>query len=227
MRIESSITSVSWIPQGSVTGMAKLPFSLGLTHYDERPAPTLPPADQLRSDRNVRELNHLEAWIEVEDGRIVNAGYGDHAGFVGSTALDLGFSIVTVPGVSRPVLRRRPFISSRTGRFIQTVGGRTGMPFPRLRVRPPFIAWNSSTAWTTLMLTLRADGHSEGWMLGASPFPRHVLYDASGTLIGETVRTDFGRWFATNAGRHTPWGGYDREPLEMREFATTGERSAA
>ena len=37
MHIESSITAVSWIPVGSVTGLARVPFSLGVTRYDGRP----------------------------------------------------------------------------------------------------------------------------------------------------------------------------------------------
>ena len=35
MRIESSITSVSWIPSEAVEGMFKMPFQLGLARYDE------------------------------------------------------------------------------------------------------------------------------------------------------------------------------------------------
>lgn len=227
MRIESSITSVSWIPEGSVTGLAKVPFSLGVTHYDDRPPPRLGDIDALRVDRNVREVNRLEAWIDVREGRIIDGGYGGLAAFVGSTALDLGFTRVNVPGRARPVLRRRPFVTARTARFVQTVGGRTGMPFPRLTARAPFLAWNSSTAWTTLMLTLHSDGRKEGWLLGASPFPRHFLYDDEGNRMAETTVTDFGRWFASHYGRETPWRGYDLEPLELREIAPVHEQEAA
>jgi hypothetical protein len=39
MRIESSVTSVSWIPSEAITGMAKVPFEAGFTHYDV-PRPT-------------------------------------------------------------------------------------------------------------------------------------------------------------------------------------------
>ena len=38
-RIESSVTSVSWIPRDAITGLTKLPFDLGVAHYD------LPPPD--------------------------------------------------------------------------------------------------------------------------------------------------------------------------------------
>ncbi len=127
MRIESSVTSVSWIPEGSVSGLARVPFSLGVTHYDDRPRTRLGDIDALRADPNVREVNRLEAWIEVHDGRINRSGYGRNSGFVGSTCLDLGVTRVTVSGRARPVLRRRPLVSAQTARFVQTIGGRTGM----------------------------------------------------------------------------------------------------
>ncbi len=37
MRIESSVTSVSWIPSEAIEGLPKLPFELGIGHYDEPP----------------------------------------------------------------------------------------------------------------------------------------------------------------------------------------------
>jgi len=101
------------------------------------------------------------------------------------------------------------------------------VPFPRLTRKPPFFAWNSSTAWTTLVLTLHADGRTDGWLLGASPFPRHSLYDNDGNLVAETALTDFSTWFATCYGRGTPWGGREVEPLELRETLPVGERQVA
>ena len=37
MSWNSSVTSVSWIPSEAVTGMTKLPFEVGFTHYDKPP----------------------------------------------------------------------------------------------------------------------------------------------------------------------------------------------
>lgn len=226
MRFESSITTASWIPQGSVSGLAKIPFSLGVTHYDERPPSRLEGLDALRVNENIREVNRLEAWIDVRDGRIVDAGYLGSGGYVGSTRLDLGFGQITVAGRARQVLRRRPLVSARAARFIQTVGGRTGMPFPRFTSRVPFVAWNSSTAWTTLLLTIHADGRSDGWLLGASPFPRHAIYNHDGNLMGETTSTNFAAWFSSLYGRETPWGGRDLEPLAMRELVPDAQAVA-
>ena len=37
MRVESSITSVSWIPSDSVSGLYKAGFSVGASHPDDPP----------------------------------------------------------------------------------------------------------------------------------------------------------------------------------------------
>ena len=36
-RFESSITSISWIPSEAIEGLSKVPFELGVTHYDQVP----------------------------------------------------------------------------------------------------------------------------------------------------------------------------------------------
>lgn len=35
MRIEGSVTSISWIPSEAIKGVTKLPFSMGVAHYDD------------------------------------------------------------------------------------------------------------------------------------------------------------------------------------------------
>jgi hypothetical protein len=47
MRFESSVTSVSWIPQGAVEGYFRLPFELGVAHYDPPPPEVLGDLDEL------------------------------------------------------------------------------------------------------------------------------------------------------------------------------------
>ena len=37
MRVESSVTSITWIPSEAVAGMPKMPFEMGIAHYDEPP----------------------------------------------------------------------------------------------------------------------------------------------------------------------------------------------
>ena len=211
MKIESTVTAVSWIPAGTVKGLAKPPFSLGLTHYDEEPPALIQDKEALLRDERFREVNVLRAWIEVEQGKIV--GYGQSgAGHVASTALNLGLGKVAVKGHALPALRYELDVNPDYVTFAQTVGGRTGMPFPRPVRKAPFLQYHSAIAWSTLALTLHANGRVERELIGASPFPRHYLYDDDGRLIGDTVVTDFKAWFGSCFGRRTPWRGMDNRP---------------
>ncbi len=40
MRIEGSVTAISWIPSEAIEGMPKLPFELGVGHWDVSATPT-------------------------------------------------------------------------------------------------------------------------------------------------------------------------------------------
>ena len=51
MRIESSVTSITWIPSEAIKGMPKLPFELGLTHYDDPPPDRIDDLAALRDSR--------------------------------------------------------------------------------------------------------------------------------------------------------------------------------
>ncbi|PZR97596.1 MAG: hypothetical protein DLM70_19050 [Chloroflexi bacterium] len=41
MRIEASVTSISWIPFASIEGLTKIPFEMGICKYDDPPRQTL------------------------------------------------------------------------------------------------------------------------------------------------------------------------------------------
>ena len=84
-----------------------------------------------------------------------------------------------------------------------------GLPAPRRVSGKPFMRIQSASAWTTLELVIRADGSSEGKMIGASPFPRHWVYDADGVLVEKSAKVDFERWYRESHGKHTPWGDED------------------
>ena len=66
---------------------------------------------------------------------------------------------------------------------------------------------------TTLALTLDVDGSSTYELVGASPFPRHWIYDHSGKLVAKSGTIDFKAWFNDAFGAHTPWGDYDSPAL--------------
>lgn len=214
MRIESSVTSVSWIPSEAVEGMFKMPFALGLAHYDEPLPDVLKDIDAWRKADLFREANELRAFIEVEDGRIVQHGHLGR-GHIGVTQLKVGPRTVTVPAVAMPVLRPDPQVTDTSVRFVQTAGGRTGMPAPRPVPRKPFFQIDSAIAWTTLSLTIHADGRSEAELVGASPFPRHWIYDDTGKLVAKSGLIDSRSWLNEAFGERTPWGDYDSPAVTM------------
>ncbi len=208
MRIDSSVTAISWIPSEAIEGMPKLPFELGIGKYDEPPPDRLEEGDleRLRDEDRFREANHLGAWVEVEDGKIVGHGHAGY-GLVGSTRFSFGGPMgITVPGVAFDVLQPEPEVSGEAVRFVQTVGGRAGFPAPRRVSGKPYFRIHSATAWTTLALTIRADGSSEYDVVGASPFPRHWIYDGDGNLAAKSGTVDFKTWYREAHGDNTPWG---------------------
>lgn len=107
--------------------------------------------------------------------------------------------------------------------FQQTTGGRPGVPAPRLVEGRPFVRMIGPTVWTTLQLMINADGTSYGAMVGASAFPRHWVYDASGGLIAKSGVTDFRRWYAKAHGTHSPWG-EENSPVLLTMAETALER---
>ena len=226
MRIESSVTSLSWIPSEAVKGMTRLPFEMGVAHYDPPPPDTLGDLDELRSADRFRFANHLRAWIEVEDGKIVGWGHAGR-GHIGSTTVRVGPKALVFQAVAFPDLQPEPEVFEGGVRFVQTAGGRTGVPAPRTVRRPPFVQVAAPLAWSTLALTIRADGSSDWEVPGASPFPRHWVYDHNGALAAKTGMIDFSGWYRSAFGRHTPWGDEDSPALvTLAETALERELSA-
>lgn len=218
MRVEATVVSVSWIPTDSLSGPLKTGMDLRLSHWDPPPPGELARAtdeihDLCRHDR-FRFANLLGAWADTEGDSIVDAGFAEHSDLVmGATTVHVGPVGATFRAGSMPVLRREPEVSGDTARFVQTVGGRTGVPLPRPVPHPPYVRWQAPTVWTTLQLTLRADGSSEVEVLGASAFPRHWVYDASGRVVLKSGLTDQANWMAHSFGVRTPWADRDREAL--------------
>jgi len=205
MRIESSVVSVSWIPRGAVEGMVKVPFEMGVAHYDMPPPDRLTDLQALLASSAVRFANELRAWIEMDGGKVTGCGHAGkgHMGYTNMRVAGLG---VTFPGVSFPDLRGEPEVREDSVRFTQTVGGRAGMPAPRRVHRRPFAQLAAPTVWSTLALTLYADGSSDFEVVGASPFPRHWIYDHDGRLAAKTGFIDFETWYRESFGDKSPWG---------------------
>jgi Cyclic nucleotide-binding domain len=223
MRIESSVTSLSWIPSEAIKGIGtKLPFEKGIAHYDDPPPEVIDDLEALREQDRFRFANHLAAWIEVEDGAITSYGQGG-GGFIGSTTLRLGRRSATFQAVALPDLRPEPIASQDEVTFVQTAGGRTGVPAPRRVRRAPFVQFSAPLAWTTLTLTIRADGTSTSELSGASPFPRHWVYGEDHKLSSKSGLIDFTTWYRRAFGKNSPWGELD-SPALTTEVETALER---
>ena len=80
--------------------------------------------------------------------------------------------------------------------------------------------------WTTLSLTIHADGHSEHELFGASEFPRHWIYDQDVRLTAKAGLADFKEWYRHAFGKHTPWGDQD-SPALVTEVESALERELA
>jgi hypothetical protein len=235
-RIESSVLSLSWIPSEAVTGLPKQFFAAGVTHYDDPPPDAITSTGELHGLRDAarfRFANHLAAWIDVEDGRVVDGGYCG-GGLMGITTVSLIGRTARFEPVALPDRRDDPAIGEGEARFVQTAGGRAPIPAPRTVRHPPFFQLKPPDVWTTLALTLRADGSSEYEVVGASGFPRHWVYNPTGQLAAKAGLADFKDWYRTSFGKHTPWGDEDSkayvtavESALERQLSTTIMRGGA
>lgn len=237
MRLSGAVTALTWIPSEAVTGVVlRLPFEFGVSKYDEPPPDQIDGVEALEGLRvadRFRFANRLSAWIEVSDGRVVD--HGQHGrSYLGSTTLTLAgqgltFAAVPMPDLQSARVVSRPSAEPGHGevagvRFEQTGGGRTGVPAPRRVVRPPYVQVFAPMAWSTLALTLWADGRKDIDLAGASPFPRHWVYDEDGRLAKKSSTIDYHQWSVAAYGSQTPWGANDSAAV-VHEVETALERA--
>ncbi|MBW3658165.1 MAG: cyclic nucleotide-binding domain-containing protein [Actinobacteria bacterium] len=224
MRIEAKVFSISWIPSEAISGHMRIPMDAGIGHYDDPPPDRVHDLQQLNDEGRFRFANLLRAAIEVDDdGRITGH---EHLGrsYISTTDVHLGSrKVFAFQPVAFPDLRPEPEVGDGWVRFEQTSGGRTGAPMPRRVSGPPFVRVTPPTAWTTLSLTIHADGRVEQEVRGASPFPRHWIYGDDGQLTAKSGITDFSTWSREHFGDNSPWGDVDT-PALITEVETALER---
>jgi hypothetical protein len=212
-RHEAAVTSLSWIPTEAIEGAQRMAFDSGITHYDPPPPAEGMDVEALCEEDRFRFANELRAFVTVDgSGRITDCGYAGR-GLMGSTLVNLRAVKHRFQAVQLPTIQREPEHGDGWVRFVQTCGGRTGVPAPRRVRRKPFVQWQAPLVWTTLSLTLHADGRSEHKLVGASRFPRHWVYDGQNTLSLKSGLTDFKDWYRKSFGKHSPWGDEDSEAL--------------
>jgi Cyclic nucleotide-binding domain len=209
MRIESSVTAITWLPFSVLDAMPDLPLGIAVAHFDEPPPEPLCDVDRLRAADAFREANELRAWISVENGVIVDHGRGGRT-LVAGARTDRANDQIAFPAIEFPVLRPEAEVGDGFVRFQQTVGGRIGLPAPRPLRGKPYLHIGSATAWTTLELVIRADGSSEGRLVASSPFPRHWVYGADGRLVSEHGLADYDGWYHESF-QESPWAGGELE----------------
>src|SRR5512133_1181089 len=162
--------------------MPRLPFDVGLAQYDPPPPDRLDDLARLRDENAVRAANELRAWIEVEDDRIVAHGFATTV-FVNPPRVRA--AAVAFRAAELPPVAPDPEVRDEWVRFVHTAGGQIGLPAPRRVLEKPFFRLSSSVTWTTLQLVLYANGEAHASLAGASPFPRHWVYDGERTPWGD------------------------------------------
>ncbi len=234
MRAESSVTSITWIPSEAISGMPKMPFEMGVAHYDDPPPDRIEDIEAMHEHDMFREANELKAWIDVEDdGAITDQGYSG-GGRIGVTRIKLGPRELAFAAVQYPLLQAEPEVGDGWVKFVQSAGGHMGLPAPRRVKGKPFFKIASASAWTTLQLIVYADGSSKHSLIGASAFPRHWIYDKDGVLTEKSGTVDFAKWYRESHGPNTPWGEEDSPALVTaveseleRELSASVMRSGA
>ena len=225
MRLTAEATCLSWIPPTAVEGVFKLPFGRGIAHYDEPPPDKSPDVDALLDTDAVRFANQVRAWIDVQEGRILDHGMTG-GGRLGSTTVHLRKRGHTFAGVALPDLVAKPEVFADRVTFRQTCGGHTGAPVPRTISHPPFVRIAAPLAWSTIALTVYTDGTSESEIADASAFPRHYLYDSAGQLTHKSALIRYKDWLHRSEEPRSPWAGVN-EPVPTTRVKQQAERSLA
>ncbi len=224
MRIESSVTSVSWIPSELASGFPAAMFELGVMSVDPPLPDRLGDLDDWGRQARFRFVNDLRVYVEVDDdGRVREAGYLG-GGIIGRTKLNVGrrftFRAIPLPDRQAPAV-----FGGGEVVFEQSAGGRVPLPAPRRLDRPPYWQLVPPVVWTTLRLVVRTDGTASFEVRDASPFPRHWVYDADGALAAKVGVTDFDEWYRRGPVT-SPWGD-ERSPALVTAAETALERRLA
>ena len=219
-------TSLSWIPSEAVNGHDQAPVR------DGRGPLRRPP--RRRCSRTSRPCARPTASASPTSSgpgsrsrTARSSGYGQAGG--GHDRLDHDAARLEVDDVRRPSRCPTSGPSPRSA----TAGcasrrrpaAAPACPHPAASASPPFVQVTAPLAWSTLALTIHADGAAEHELVGASPFPRHWVYGDDGKLAAKSGLIDFKTWYRKAFGKHSPWGDED-SPALVTEVETALERHA-
>jgi CRP-like cAMP-binding protein len=133
---------------------------------------------------------------------------------------------MTFAGVALPDLIAPPEVHPGRVRLTQTAGGHTGAMVPRHVAHPPFMRLTAPIAWSTVALTIHADGSSRAELAGASCFPRHYLYDTDGNLTHKSALISYRHWLRRAEHEDSPWSGA-AHPVPVAHVRGAAERALA
>ena len=225
MRIESRVVAVSWIPSEAVKGAMKAPFELGIAHYDEPLPDVLGDLEDWKARDLFRFANDLRAWIEVDDDgsdrrprlqRRRGDRLDDHGPRVGLGHLP-GRRLPRPPG-------RSPRSATAGCASSRPPAAAPACPAPRRVAKPPFVQYHAPTAWSTLALTIHADGRADWDVVGRQPLPPPLGLRPRRRAGGQDRASSTSRTgTATPSASNSPWGGED-SPALVAEVESALER---
>ena len=80
--------------------------------------------------------------------------------------------------------------------------------------KPPFVQYHAPAAWSTLSLTIHADGRCVGQLVGRQPLPAALgLRPRRRSSPAKSGLVDFKDWYRHAFGEYSPWGGEDSPAL--------------
>jgi len=164
---------ISWIPSEAVTGAPGWPSDAGFTHYDDPRPPRSMTSRHCGADK-VRFANVLPGRNPNGAGQTPNVATAGAVSSCDTTIKRAGVRHTFQNGPA-PDLRRDPERGDGWVRFVQPWAGRTAARAAQVRHKP-YIQWQAPLVWTTLSLTLHADGTAETAMTGGEQsVPRHWI----------------------------------------------------
>ena len=200
---------------------------MGVTHYDDPPPDVIEDLDALRDSDAFRFANRLEGWVEVEGGRIVDAGYGG-GGVMGSTTVrlrrqgrDVRRGRAARSSANDPVVTPESRHVRADLRRSHRVAGAAPRAAPAVRAVPRAAGVDDARSSPSTPTDRAATSSS-----ARASFPRHWVYDDAGKLAAKVGLADFKQWYRRSFGRNTPWGSTNSTAL-VTAVETALERELA
>lgn len=211
MRVQSTVTAITWIP--AMSQLSRTSPEVQLYGHDDPPPDALPDEhafEELHRRFSFRYAHRHAAWAEFDDsGAVVEYGYGGGLAVAPVKLLvSPGVAVPTI-GVPMPLLRPTPRRGDGWITLTQLGGRRTSSPMPRIDGHEPTLHLVPPVIWTSLELTLFADGGSSFALTDYTPFPPVRLYGPDGRVAEDVGTVEWNSWAGYRGSGDTPWGGAD------------------